>query len=290
MSDDEQEEKKGEGFQISGITPEDMAKFGGEEGLKAAMLKKVQSVLPPGLSVASITRNPTMVAPPIAHHSKVLANGVHKIGQLEHMHFGDQAIQAGLGALANLIEDGTKLVETSQHTQPHPLNLPYLMGEDGLEPNPDQLTPVHSAATNGSPKTLKVVLDSGHADLNKRNGRGETPLAMLVRRHGSQPKAAECAMLLVERMNEPGQLPDLTLPVPLSELNEVRRQGGDVLKCLRDGYVAKQIKEVQEAKRKAAEAAVARTKAAKSKTEPKAVAKASCRVQQPKAEPKAEPK
>jgi len=284
MSDDEREEK-GEGFQISGITPEDMAKFGGEEGLKAAVLKKVESVLPPGRSVASITRNPTLVAPPIAHHSKVLANGVHKIGQLEHMPYGDEAIQAGLGALRNLIEDGTKLVETSQHTQPHPLNLPYLMGEDGLEPNPDQLTPVHSAATNGSPKTLKVVLDSGHADLNKRNGRGETPLRMLVARHGSQPHADECARLLIERMNEPGQLPDLTLPVPLSELNEVRRQGGDVLKCLRDGYVAKQIKEVQEAKRKAAEAAEARAKAAK--TEPKAVAKASWRVQpQPKPEPK----
>jgi len=274
MSDDEQE-KEGEGFQISGITPEDVAKFGGEEGLKAAMLEKVRSVLPEGISVASITRNPTPVASPITKQARKLAFSIPKIAELEKTISEERAVDAGVGALNMCIEEATKLVATMGHTQPHPLNLPCLVNEHGFDPNPDQLTPVHTAATLGAPKTLKAVLDSGHADLNKRNGRGETPLRMLVARHGSKPRAEECAKLLIERMNEPGQLPDLTLPVPLSELNGVRREGGDVLKCLRDGYVAKQVKEVQEAKRKAADAAEARAKAAKT---------------EPKAEPKAEPK
>ena len=276
MSDDEQEEKeKGEGFQVSGITPEDLAKFGGEEGLKAAMLEKVQSVLPEGISVASITRNPTPVSSGITKLTRKIAFSVPKIADLEKTVNDERGVDAGVGALGMIIEEATKLVATMGHAHPHPLNLPCLVNDHGFDPNPDQLTPVHTAATLGAPKTLKVVLDSGHADLNKRNGRGETPLAMLVMRHGSQPKAEECAKLLIERMNEPGQLPDLTLPVPLSELNGARREGGDVLKCLRDGYVAKQMSQMKEAKRKAAEAAEARAKAAKTA---------------PKAEPKAEPK
>jgi len=40
MSDDEKKEQA-KGIRVTGITPEHMAKFGGEEGLKAAMLKKV---------------------------------------------------------------------------------------------------------------------------------------------------------------------------------------------------------------------------------------------------------
>ena len=227
VNPNEEEEKQDKGFHVSGISSADMDKFGGEEGFKAALFKKVQEVLPPGLSLASITRDPVQLPPNMNRHierqCKILANAVYKIPLLEGM--GAQIIQCGQNALGNLINEATELVASIGHAQRHPLNLPCLVSDGGLDPNPDKLTPVHTVATSGAPQTLKTVLASGQVDLNVRNARGETPLRMLVARHGSKPNAAECAKLLIERMNEPGQVPDLTLPVPLSELNEVRRQG-----------------------------------------------------------------
>ncbi len=267
-------------FRIDGLASEDIAKFGGMEGFKAAVVKKVQEVLPEGVSVASIERAPTSLDPLIVQHTRVLTKGVRKIGVLENdvldgksevsleldgiaantslaveaLGGPEASIDRITAALRTLISEATDLYTKFEDAQPHPLNV-------ACPVHPDKLTPLHLAAISNAPKTLATVLDAPNADWNVRNKFDETPLEYFVRRHWTQSRAAVCARLMVHKMSKMAAWPDPTIPVDADAL--AGQSDEEVLLFLREKCVAKQLEEIRNAKRKVGDAAEQRAKAAK---------------------------
>ena len=234
-------------------------KYGDVEGLQAVVLQIVERNLPEGVNVSGINTHVHTITTLdelswIRESACVISKAVKHMCRLECKVVSGGASNGGVDRLiASLAHTLSNMIDEVKHVYPHPLNIPCLIDPDD-QSNPLMYTSLHMAVLNTAPVTLDTILKSRKADLNVLTTDGYTPLALLVKRCFNKNGAVACANLLISYMNDPGTIRDLTLPVPLTYLNELRQSGGNVLLALLKGYVDQIRKNKQEDAEKRAKA------------------------------------